>query len=76
MKEWDDEESVFECWECHGSGYVEFEEVVGGRYSGSGDPWQGYETRNEECLTCAGEGEVAFGDLGIGDDPWKLKLAH
>lgn len=73
MKEWEDEDAVFECWECHGEGVVEYDEVVGGRYSGSNDPWQGIEAREEACTTCAGEGRVAFMDLGIGDDPWKMK---
>ena len=75
-KEWLDEEAIFECWECCGDGFVEEEQKVGGRYAGSNDPWQGYETRYEVCETCNGEGEVHYMDLGIKDDPWKLNRAR
>ena len=75
-KEWKDEDAVFECWECYGSGEVEVEEVIGGRYVGSNDPWQGIAVHEERCEKCNGEGKVHYMDLAKGDDPWKLSLAH
>lgn len=75
-KEWLDEEAVFECYECDGTGDVEVEIIVGGRYSGSNDPWQGYETHTETCKRCAGEGKIEYMDLARGEDPWKLNPAH
>lgn len=75
-KEWKDEEAVFECWECCGTGEVEVEVIVGGRYAGSNDPWQGIDSSVETCERCVGEGTIEYMDLAKGDDPWKLNLAH
>ena len=66
------EDAVFQCWECEGTGDIEDEYIVGGRFF-DGDPWQGYETELVSCPTCSGEGSVAYFDLPIGVDECQLK---
>jgi hypothetical protein len=66
------EDAVFECWVCEGTGSIEDEYIVGGRFS-NGDPWQGYETEIVSCSTCSGEGSVGYFDLPVGVDECQLK---
>jgi len=43
------------CPKCNGTGYVEYERVIGGY---DPDVWQGYRDTRRECDRCYGAGEL------------------